>query len=72
MMDGWIKIYRKMLDWEWYRDVNTKSLFLHLLLIANSKDGEWQGVPIKRGQVATSLSSLARELGMSIQTIPNL
>lgn len=68
-MEGWIKIYRKMLDWEWYRDVNTKSLFLHLLLIANTKDGEWQGVPIKRGQVATSLSSLARELGMSIQNV---
>ena len=68
-MEGWIKIYRKMLDWEWYRDANTMRLFLHLLLTANTKEGYWQGTQIKRGQVATSLSSLANELGMSVQNV---
>lgn len=64
-MEGWIKLYRKMLDWEWYKDVNTKGLFLHLLLIANSNDITWRGIEIKRGQVLTSRSTLAVETGLS-------
>ena len=68
-MEGWVKIYRKMTEWEWYKDGNTTRLFLHLLLTANTKDGKWQGVSIKRGQVATSLSSLANDLGLSIRNI---
>lgn len=68
-MDGWVKIFRTMTEWEWYRDANTMRLFLHLLLTANTKDGNWQGIPIKRGQVATSLSSLANDLGLSVRNI---
>lgn len=40
-MEGYIKIHRKMLDWEWYDDIPTKTLFLHLLLTANWKDSKW-------------------------------
>lgn len=68
-MEGWIKIFRKMTEWEWYKDGNTMRLFLHLLLTANTKEGYWQGTQIKRGQVATSLSSLANDLGLSIRNI---
>lgn len=32
---GWVKAYRQLLDWEWYTDVPTFKLFLHLLLIVN-------------------------------------
>lgn len=65
MMEGWIKLYRKMLDWEWYKDANTKGLFLHLLLIANTNDITWRGIEIKRGQVLTSRLTLAAETGLS-------
>ena len=44
---GWIKLHRKFLKWEWYSDINTKSLFLHLLLTANHKDKQWQGITVK-------------------------
>ena len=40
---GFIALYRKMLDWDWYTDTNTKSLFIHLLLKANHKDVNYQG-----------------------------
>ena len=46
----YIKLFRKMLNWEWYTDVNTKVLFLHCLLKANWKDGSWHGHKYKRGQ----------------------
>jgi len=64
-MEGWIKIYRKMLDWEWYKDGNTKDLFLHLLLTANREDKTWRGVKVERGQSLTSRATLASETGMS-------
>ena len=64
-----IKIYRKMLNWEWYTDVNTKTLFLHCLLKANWKDGSWHGHEYKRGQFITSLQSLAKETGLSIRQV---
>jgi len=61
MSSGWIKLHRKLLDWEWYDDVNTTRVFLHLLMVANHKDNNWRGITIKRGQKLTSLSSLQRK-----------
>lgn len=68
-MDGWIKIYRQMIDWEWYKDSNVKSVFLHLLLLANHDDCQWKGQAIKRGQLVTSYSHLSRDLGLSIHQV---
>jgi biotin operon repressor len=68
-MNGWVKINRKMTDWEWYLDLKTKSLFLHLLLVCNHQDGKWQGVDIKRGQKVTSLEKLSKETGLSVRSI---
>ena len=68
-LSGYIKVHRKMLEWGWYDDVNTKAVFLHLLLTANFKDAEWHGIKLKRGDVVTSISSLASELKLSEQNI---
>lgn len=64
-----IKVFRKLLNWEWYTDVNTKTLFLHCLLKANWKPGTWHGYKYERGQFITSLPSLARETGLSIKEV---
>lgn len=68
-MEGWIKLHRKMVDWEWYDDNNTKILFLHLLLTANHKDKKWQGQIIKRGQKITSLQHLADETHLTVRQV---
>jgi regulator of replication initiation timing len=62
---GWIKLHRKLIDWEWYKDVNTFKLFIHILLKANIEPKHWQGHLIKRGQILTSIKSLSNETGLT-------
>ena len=68
-LNGYIKIYRQMLDWEWYDDVNTKAVFLHLLLTASFEDRRWHGIEVKKGDVITSIPSLANTLKLSERNI---
>lgn len=68
-MEGWICLYKKLINWEWYQDGNTCRLFIHLLLLANYEDKYWQGQLIKRGQLVTSLEHLSDDLGLSVQQI---
>ena len=68
-MEGWIKLHRGILDWQWYDHVPTKVVFLHCLLKANHKDKEWRGVQIKRGEFVTSYGKLAEETGYSVKQI---
>ncbi len=68
--DGnFVKIDRKILQWGWYRDISTKVLFFHCILMANWKPGMFQGMPCGRGQFITSLASLSKETGLSIQQV---
>jgi len=69
MHRGFIKLYRKTVDWEWYKNPNVKSVFIHLLFKANHKDKKWQGIDVKRGEAITSILGMVEELGMSIQQI---
>lgn len=68
-MGDYIKISRKILEWGWYKDEHTKSLFFHCLLMANWKEGEFKGVTIKRGQFATTISKLEVELELTSNEI---
>lgn len=66
---GFITIHRQILDWEWFKNVNTFVLFLYLLLTANYEDGRFEGKTIKRGQLVTSLQSLSIGTGLTIQQV---
>lgn len=65
----YVKLFRKMTEWEWYTDVNTKVLFLHCLIKANWRPGSWHGYKYERGQFITSIPSLAKETGLSVQNV---
>ncbi len=69
MSSGWVKLHRKITEWEWYSDVNTTRVFLHLLVVANHKDKKWRGIDIKRGQRLTSISALSKETSLTIKNI---
>lgn len=69
LTNGWIKFYRKITNWEWYKDSNTFHLFGHLLLTSNYEEKEWKGMKIKPGQKITGRKKLAEETGLSEQKI---
>ena len=66
---GWIKLHRQILEWEWYSDNNCFRLFLHLLLKANHKEKRFKGLELKIGSIVTSRDLLARETGLTSQQI---
>lgn len=67
--DGFIKLHRKILDWEWFKDPNTLTLFIYLMAKANHKAKKWQGQLIERGQLVTSFSTMSEETGLSVRKI---
>lgn len=68
-MSGWIKIHRKVLDWEWYDDPNTFRLFMHLILKANHKDKKYRGIVVKTGSLLTGRELLSQETGLSVRQV---
>lgn len=67
--EGYVKLYRKLKEWKWYDDPNTKTLFLHCLISANYEDSEWHNIEIPKGSFITSIGNLAVELGLSPQQV---
>lgn len=62
---GWVKLHRKLLEWEWYGDAHMVHLLVHLLLTATHEDRKYKGLTIKRGQLVITIENLANALGTS-------
>jgi hypothetical protein len=68
-VEGWIKLHRRFLKWEWFEDEKMVKLFIYLLLSVNFEDKKWRGIDVKRGQMITGRKILSKETGMSEQSI---
>lgn len=66
-MQGWIKLYRKLTEWEWYSCPATKDVFIDLLLHARREPGKWQGQDVPVGGCVTSIQKIADRCGLSIR-----
>ena len=67
--NGYMKLFRKISEWEWYDDPITFKVFLHFLITARWQDGSWHGIEIKRGEVLESLPSIAKKNGLTVQNV---
>lgn len=65
--NGYIKLFRSFLEWEWYQDIPAKTVFLHLLLSANYEDKPWKGIVVHRGEIVTSYDKISEKTGLSYQ-----
>lgn len=68
-LEGFVIEYRKIMQWEWYTDVNTAHLFRHCILRANYTDTAWRGIEVKRGSFITSLQTLSTETGLTVKQV---
>ena len=67
---GWIRLDRKSFwNSNWCNNSKVMHLFLYLLISASIDDDEWCGIPLKRGQLATSRRQIAIKTGMSEDTV---
>lgn len=68
-LEGFVVEYRKIMQWEWYTDVNVAHLFRHCILKANHTEKTWQGIKIERGSFITSLQKLSAETGLTVKQV---
>ena len=67
--NGFIKLHRSLLKWEWYDDQNTFKVFIHLLLTVNIEENKWHGENVPRGARVTSYKKLYSELKLSEKSV---
>ena len=67
--NGYIKLHRSILGWEWWQDEHTRSVFLWLLLNANWEDSRFRGYEVPKGSLVVGRKKLAKELKISEQSI---
>jgi hypothetical protein len=69
MHRGYIKLWRKITEWEWYKSSETFHLFMHLLINANYKPSRFMGHDILRGEIVVGRKSLSEDTGISERSI---
>lgn len=70
--NGYIKIHRKIMKWEWGHDPLFFGAFIKLILLANWKDGRFEGHKISRGSFVSSYPNLSKYLGISVRSCRTL
>lgn len=68
-MEPYIKIFKRLTTWEWYKDTNTFRVFMHILLTANYEPKKYKGVTIGRGQCVFGRRAWAEKLGLTERQI---
>ena len=63
--NGFVKLSRSILEWEWYDHPDVFRIYIHLLIKANYAPAKWRGIEIFEGEHITSINKLSKELLMS-------
>ena len=66
--NGFIKLHRKFLNWQWYTEPNVMRVFLHLLLKATFKEFKWKEENISKGQVVVGRKKLERSGEITVKS----
>lgn len=69
MNGGWIKIHRKMRQWQHYKTPSVRMVFEDLLLSAINKDQNYNEVALVAGDAVSSIQQLKYNTGLTRPTI---
>jgi hypothetical protein len=78
LSQGFVKVYRSMMQEWWYRKPNYVHLYLHLLLLASYTDSKFkhyfkgQEIRLKPGQFITGRKELAKATGIKEGSIEGI
>ena len=65
MPDGFIKLSRSLLAWDWHDEPKTGYLYIVMLLLANHEETLWRGETLRRGQLLTGRRQLSIASGLT-------
>lgn len=68
-LNGWIRLNRSLLDWEWYEDLKTRVVFIHLLLIANFSETTYKGYKLMPGDCVCGYQALSEAVGLTVKEV---
>lgn len=68
-MGGWIKLHRKMREWQHYQRPTVRLVFEELLFCANTEEQWFHGIKIKRGETVVSIDALCAYTGFARATV---
>ena len=63
-MDGWIKLHRKLTQWQWYKNPVVKVVFIHLLLICNHQTNTWNDIVIEKRTGCNFFTKYSKRYGL--------
>ncbi|MDI1318103.1 hypothetical protein [Flavobacterium sp.] len=63
--NGFVKLPRAILEWEWYDHPDVFRVYIHLLIKVNYAPAKWRGIEILVDEHITSVNKLSNELMMS-------
>jgi len=69
MDNGWIKLHRNLIDWEWWDDHNASRLLVYLLCKVNYEEKKWKGIVIPKGGLICSYETLSFGTGLSVKQV---
>lgn len=69
MVESWLKLHRKIIDWQWFSDPPCVSLFLYLLTKASIDKKTWKDEVLEPGQLIFGRASASLKTGLSEQQI---
>jgi hypothetical protein len=69
MSNGWVKLHRSLLKWEWFSDPSTAHFFTYCLLKASHNNYNWRGKKLNTGQFPFGLRQASTETGLTIKVI---
>jgi hypothetical protein len=69
MEDGWIKLHRKMREWQHYQRPSVRLVFEEVLFCANTKPGWFHGIKVNRGETIVSIETICGYTGFARATV---
>lgn len=66
---GYIKLYRGIDEWRWFKDSKVYHVFSWLLIKANVKNHPFQKEMIPRGSLVTSYETISDACGLSVSSV---